>query len=320
MPLFTFSFNWDRQNNRMNRFTILLLGTVLVMLSATEALSRLGFDRISKVQRRQLSERRTLLSIRDTPSSTTRHIAVLGNSLMLDGVDVPLLEEKLQTAAAPVPYLVLATEYYDWLFGLKRLFAEGARPRFVLLGLSPNQLASPRSHGDYSAQYLFEASDLVEIARKTHMDATTATGFFLSKVSKFYGTREITRSFILNAVLPSVSQLFQAKLTNVHPPEVPATTLRALATQRLSAVNELCRANGSQFILVIPPTDQKGSDTISAVGRDLGIPVLVPVPDRVLDSSFYQADGFHLNEMGAQIFTLQLATELTQELPKMLPN
>ena len=56
-----------------------------------------------------------------------------------------------------MPYFVLATEYYDWLFGLKRLFAEGVRPRFVVLGLSPNQLASPRFHGDYSAQYLFEA-------------------------------------------------------------------------------------------------------------------------------------------------------------------
>jgi hypothetical protein len=304
----------------MNRFTILLLGTALVLLSATEGLSRLGFDRISKVQRRQLSQRRTLLSTRDTPSTTTPHIAVLGNSLMLDGVSVPLLEEKLQTVAAPVPYFVLATEYYDWLFGLKRLYAEGARPRFVLLGLSPNQLASPRSHGDFSAQYLFEGSDLMEIARETHMDATTATGFFLSKVSKFYGTREITRSFILNAVLPGVSQLFQAKLVNVHPPEVPATTLRALTAERLSAVNELCRANGSQFVLVIPPTDQKGSDTISVVGKELGIPVLVPVADGVLDQSFYQADGFHLNEMGAQFFTLQLATELKHELTIMSPN
>ena len=79
------------------------------------------------------------------------------------------------------------------------------------------------------------------------MDATTATGFFLSKVSKFYGTREITRSFILNWLLPSVSDLFQAKSANVHPPEIPATTLRALAAERLSALNELCRANGSQF-------------------------------------------------------------------------
>jgi hypothetical protein len=93
-----------------------------------------------------------------------------------------------------------------------------------------------------------------------------------------------------------------------------------LTAERLSAVNELCRANGSQFVLVIPPTDQKGSDTISVVGKELGIPVLVPVADGVLDQSFYQADGFHLNEMGAQFFTLQLATELKHELTIMSPN
>ena len=304
----------------MNRFTILLLGTALVLLSAMEGLSRWGFDRISKEQRRQLSQRRTLLGIRDTPSTTTPHIAVLGNSLPLDGVNVPLLAEKLQTEAAPVPYFVLATEYYDWLFGLKRLFAEGMRPHFVLLGLSPNQFASPYSHGDYSAQYLFEGSDLMEIARKTHMNATTATGFFLSKVSKFYSTREITRSFILSQVLPGVSQLIHAKLANVHPPEVPATTLRALAAERLSAINELCQANSSQFVLVILPTYQNGSDTIAAVGRELGIPVLVPVADGVLDQSFYQADGFHLNEKGAQCFTMQLAMELKHVLTKVSPN
>jgi hypothetical protein len=304
----------------MNRFTILLLGTALVLLSATEGLSRLGFDRTSKVQRRQVSQRRTLLTIKDTPLTTTPHIAVLGNSLLLDGVNVPLLTEKLGGEAAPVPYFVLATEYYDWLFGLKRLFAEGLRPQSVVLGLSPNQFASPRSHGDYSAQYLFERSDLMEIARETHMDATTATEFFLSKVSKFYSTREITRSFILSQVLPGVSQLIQTKLANVHAPEVPETTLRTLAAERLKALNDLCRANGSQFVLVIPPTYQNGAETIATVGQEFGIPVLVPVASGVLDQSFYQSDGFHLNDKGSQFFTMQLATELKHELRKMSPN
>ena len=80
----------------MNRFTILLLATALVLLSATEGFSRWGFDRISKVQRLQLSQRSTLLGIRDTASTATPHIALVGNSLLLDGVNVPLLEEKLE--------------------------------------------------------------------------------------------------------------------------------------------------------------------------------------------------------------------------------
>ncbi len=304
----------------MNRFTILLLCTVVLVLLGTEGLCRWGFDRTSRVHRVEITQRETLLSVKDNAASGMPHIAVLGNSLLLDGVDVPLLTEKLQSQAVPVPYFVLATEYYDWDFALKRLFAEGARPQFVLLGLSPNQLASPRSHGDYAARHLFRRADLLEVARETHMDATTATGFFLSSFSKFYSTREITRSFILNQALPGVSALLRTKLANVPAPEIPVTTLSALATERLQTLSKLCRANGAQFVLVIPPTYQAGAETIAGVGRELGVPVLVPVANGVLDQSFYQTDGFHLNEKGARFFTLQLATELKQELTKMSTN
>jgi hypothetical protein len=304
----------------MNRFTILLLGTGMALLLTTEGLCRWGFDRVSRVHRREISQRETLLSIKDSSSSGIPHIAVLGNSLLLDGVDIPLLTEKLQAQVVPVPYFVLATEYYDWDFALKRLFAEGARPRFVLVGLSPNQLASPRSRGDYSARHLFQRADLLEVAQETHMDATTATGFFLSSFSKFYSTREVARSFILRQALPGVSDLLQTKLASVHAPEVPAATLRALAAERLQTLNRLCNTNGSQFIFVIPPTYQKGGETIEEVGREFGTTVLIPVANGELDQSFYKSDGFHLNEKGSRFFTMQLATELKHELTKMSPN
>jgi hypothetical protein len=268
-----FSFEMTGGQNQMNRFTILLLGTAVVLLLATEGLCRWGFDRTSRVHRLEISQREALLGVEDGASNGISHLAVLGNSLLLDGIDVPLLTEKLKGQVVPVPYFVLATEYYDWDFGLKRLFAEGARPRFVLLGLSPNQLASPRSHGDYSARHLFRRADLLEVAQKTHMDATTATGFFLSSFSKFYSTREIIRSFILGQALPGVSKLLQTKMADIHAPEVPVTTLSVLSAERLQALSKLCRANGAQFVLVIPPTYQKGADTIAGVGREFGIPV-----------------------------------------------
>jgi hypothetical protein len=304
----------------MNRFTILLLGTALALLAVIEGVSVGAFDRTSKVQRRELSQRRALLAVRDTTLSAPPHIAILGNSLLLDGVDVSILREKLEGEATPVTYFVLATEYYDWFFGLKRLFAEGARPRFALLGLSPNQLASPGIRGDYSAQYLFQRRDLMEVVRKTHMDATTAAGFFLSNVSKFYGTREITRGFVLNQVLPGVAELLHGQASSFRDPAIPEMTLRELTTDRLTALNELCRANDSQFVLVIPPTYQIGSETIAEVGRELDIPVLVPVANNELDPSFYQSDGFHLNEKGSKFFSTRLAAELKSEVLKTVPD
>jgi hypothetical protein len=233
---------------------------------------------------------------------------------MLDGVDVPLLDANLKREAVPAPYFVLATEYYDWFFGLKRLFAEGVRPRYVVLGLSPSQLASSRTRGDYSARYLFQKSDLLEVAQKTHMDATTASGFMLSHFSEYYSTRGVIRRFVLSRVLPRVAELLHSRLGSFREPDIEDATLRQLSVERLAALDQLCRANGSRFILVVPPTYQKGADTIAQAGKERGVTVLVPAPYATLDASDFETDGFHLNEKGSKVFTTQLAAELRDQL------
>jgi hypothetical protein len=301
---------------RIDRFTIALLCTVLALLALIEAVSVVGFDRTSKVQRIELSERRTLLGVRDSEENDDPHIAVLGNSLMLEGVDISLLREKIGPAYVPVPYFVLATNYYDWFFGLKRLFAEGMRPRYVLLGLSPNQLAAPGIRGDYSARYLFQPSDLIDVVRETHMDATTASGFLLAHYSEYYSTREATRGFFMIRVLPSVGELFHSLAGSFRDPEIKEAVLEPLAADRLTALDQLCQANGSHFVLVVPPSYQKGAGIIGRVGRQRGVPVLLPVAEDEFDSSYYQSDGVHLNGKGSQVFTTRLAASLSEQLPK----
>ena len=301
---------------RVDRFTIALLCTVFALLALMEALSVVGFDRTSKVQRREVSERRTLLDVRDSEASDDPHVAVLGNSLILEGVDVSLLRAKIEPTYTPVPYFVLGTNYYDWFFGLKRLFAEGMRPRYVLLGLSPNQLAAQGIKGDYSARYLFQQSDLIDVVRKTHMDATSASGFLLAHYSEYYSTREITRGFFMRHVLPGVGELLHSRVVAFRDPEIKEAVLEPLAADRLAALDQLCRANGSHFLLVVPPSYQKGAQIIERAGRERGIPVLVPVPDGEFDASYYQSDGIHLNAKGSQVFTARLAASLREQLPK----
>jgi hypothetical protein len=261
------------------------------------------------------SQRQALLMVTDSLQDGARHVAVLGNSLLLDGVDVPLLAKQIEPTLVPVPYFVLATTYYDWFFGLKRLFAEGMRPRYVLLGLSPNQLASPRTLGDYAARYLFQGGDLLEIARKTRMDGTTASGFFLSHFSQYYSTRRVTRGFVLSRTLPGVEQLLSDLLSAPREPQTPDPELSLLAAERLGALDQLCRVNGSRFMLVIPPTYQNGAETIARIGSALHVMVLVPVAAEALDATYYKNDGFHLNDKGARHFTTRLATTLLDELP-----
>jgi hypothetical protein len=299
---------------RLDRFTVALLCTIVALLALTEAASVVSFDRTSKVQRRELSERRTLLAVRDLEASEDPHIAVLGNSLMLEGVDVSLLRAKIGPTYIPVPYFVLGTNYYDWFFGLKRLFAEGMRPRYVLLGLSPNQLAAPGIKGDYSARYLFQQSDLIDVVRKTHMDATTATGFLLAHYSEYYSTREITRGFFMSRILPGVGELLHGRLGIYHDPEIKEAVLEPLAAERLKALDQLCRANGSHFLLVVPPSYQKGAQILERAGHEGGVAVLVPVAEGEFDASYYQSDGIHLNGKGAGVFTTRLAASLYEWL------
>jgi len=301
---------------RIDRFTSALLCTALILLASIETLSVVGFDRTSKVQRRELSERRALVGIRDSQASDDPHVAVLGNSLMLEGVDVSLLRTKIAPTYVPVPYFVLGTTYYDWYFGLKRLFAEGMRPRFVLLGLSPNQLAARSIKGDYSARYLFQQSDLIDVMRETHMDATSASGFLLAHYSEYYSTREITRGYVMSRVLPGVGELLHSRLGTFHEPDIKEGVLQPLAAARLTELDQLCRANGSRFILVVPPSYQLGAGIIRQIGDERGVTVLLPIAEGEFDASYFQSDGIHLNGKGSQVFTARLAMSLSKQLRK----
>jgi len=61
---------------------------------------------------------------------------------------------------------------------------------------------------------------------------------------------------------------------------------------------------------VIPPTSERGADAIVQAGQENQIRVLAPVADEEFDWSYFQKDGFHLNEKGAKVFTSRLASNL----------
>jgi hypothetical protein len=316
MPSFTSDSDGAENSLRPDRFTIALLGTVLVIFISLEVLCRERFDRASSVQQREVTERQSLLAVRDAGASKDPHIVIVGNSLMLHGVDVPLLEANLDSGIMPVPFFALGTNYYDWYFGLKRLFAQGMRPDYVLLGLSPNQLATSEVRGDISARYLVQQSDLLDFVRETHMDATAASEFILAHYSEYYSTRDITRGYVMNRLLPTVEELLHSRYATYRDPGVEDSVLQQLASSRLEALDQLCRANGARFLFVVPPSYQQGGETILRTGRERGITVLLPVSDNEFDGNDYQEDGIHMNENGARIFTERLAVDLNKELAK----
>lgn len=120
----------------------------------------------------------------------------------------------------------------------------------------------------------------------------------------------------MSRVLPGVGELLHGRLGIFHDPEIKEAVLEPLAVDRLTALEQLCRANGSQFLLAVPPSYQKGAHVIEEAGRERGIPVLVPVADGEFDASYYQSDGIHLNTKGSQEFTARLAASLREKLPQ----
>lgn len=316
MPSFTSDSDSSEHCLRPDRFTIILLCALLVILVSLEFVSRERFDSTSKVQRREVAERKALLDLRDTGTGSDPHIALVGNSLMLEGTNLALLRTQLNPRYVPTPYFVLGTNYYDWFFGLRRLFAEGMRPEYVLLGLSPNQLASSEVRGDISARYMIQQSDLIDVVRQTHMDATRASEFILAHYSEFYSTREITRGYVMSRVLPGVGELLHKRYADIHDSEIGELELKSLAASRLAALDQLCRRNGARLLFVVPPTNQQGGEALVVAGRERGVTVLMPVQYKEFDGSDYQEDGFHMNGKGAHIFTMRLAESLNRELPQ----
>jgi len=308
----------ERQTVRvgLDRFTIVLLATIVVVLVFLEIVSRERFESTSKVEMRELSERAGVLAIRDTAASGEPHVVLLGNSLMLEGIEVQLLKAKIAPGYVPTIYFVLGTNYYDWFYGLRRLFAEGMRPRYIVLGLSPNQLATSEVRGDISAHYLIQQSDLLDLVRQSHMDATRASEFALAHYSVFYSIREVFRSYVMSRVFPSVADLLQKRSASFREPDVSDSVFRPLAAGRLAALDQLCKTYGAHLLFVVPPTYQKGDETIVEAGREDGVTVLLPVKRDEFDQSYYQKDGFHMNQRGAEIFTARVAAELNKELPE----
>ncbi len=83
----------------------------------------------------------------------------------------------------------------------------------------------------------------------------------------------------------------------------------------MSQISRLCGQNGSQFILVVPPSAaaRDGSSAIESAGNRAAVQVLVPFRPQELPDNLY-ADGFHLNYRGSLVFTQALGSGLRKTL------
>ena len=240
---------------------------------------------------------------------------LVGNSLMLEDVDYAELKRELAGRAYVGRFVIEQTYYYDWYFGIRRLFAEGARPKEIVLGIQPSVIPMNQIRGDYSAYYLIGAPDLLRAARALRYDLTQTSSLAFAHFSLFYAGRNNLRNFILNKVDPKYGELLHTLVTQRAPAEMDAESAR-ISTQRLAAINQLCSSHGARFFYFVPPALGRGGESVIGEIRSAGITVLEPFKMNELASSYFR-DGLHLNQRGAGLLTRKLGEELTSELVRL---
>jgi lysophospholipase L1-like esterase len=255
-------------------------------------------------------------AVRVRPATSGEPISVLmvGNSLLLEGVEVDRLQKLTSSQVRIYPIFLEASGYYDWLYGLRRLFREGARPQVVVIGVGVNSFLANSVRQDYSPLMLFGARDTLGVASDLEMDHTATSNLLLAHSSVFWDTRGVIRAQILYRAVPHCRDLFW--MLKRQSPIPPATEFQNMASSRLERLRELCEAHGAKLIILIPPTlsSEHAVREMTIAAQRSRVDTLVPLDPAALSARYYQSDELHLNSEGAQLFTSALATFLPQTL------
>ncbi|PYT29134.1 MAG: hypothetical protein DMG57_12625 [Acidobacteria bacterium] len=238
-------------------------------------------------------------------------VLMVGNSLLLNGVDVDQLRKLTTSTLRIYPIFLEGTGYYDWLYGLRRLFRQGSRPQVVVVGFEVNT-ALANGVWEESPMMLFDARDVLGVAADLGLDYTATSNLLLSHMSAFWEMRSFFRRRILLRLVPHFEDLFPFVRSDLTIPQ--GGEFEAILMSRLRTLRELCEAHGAKLILVIPPTPSSETAVrrMAIASQKVGVNALVPIDPMALSPRFYQRDAIHLNFDGAVRFTSALAVDLSK--------
>ena len=157
----------------------LILAGVCLIGVASEAVAFFGLHRISKIQHRIDEEYRDSLSLPAHSAAGTPTMLLLGNSLLLEGVDLGSLQTAVAGKYAVHRLVIEQTEYLDLYYVLRKVFRSGARPHDVVLCLSVAHLITDDTRGEFMARYM-DAIDVAALGRRKHLDATSTSNYFFA--------------------------------------------------------------------------------------------------------------------------------------------
>jgi hypothetical protein len=288
-----------------------LLACTLIFLCTLELATRFGFRHVSKMERRHATEFAAASSI--VARSGQPSVLVVGNSLLLEGVDFTKLSASMPVGDTIQRFALEDTGLLEWQFGIRRLIAAGSRPSHIILALGVPNFSSNTMHTDYSVFYLLRVRDLPDLASRLHYDRTQAADLYFARLSLFFAGRNLIRNFVLNLIAPSYATVLHGLAVADNQPKRHGD-LRAPMVKSLLDTRRSCDSIGAQLIVLIMPgfSQAEASDVVAAAHR-AGVAVLEPVAEGAFPQRLFR-DGFHLNAEGSQRFTALLTPEIIAHL------
>lgn len=308
-----------RRNLSASTGIVMLCAGLAVLLLGLELSSPKILKHFSRIERRIESETAAAKTLRPVTTDGRPTVLFVGNSLLLEGVQMDALQDGLGSQYAIRRLAVEQTQYLDWYFGLRHLLEQGSRPSVIVLALATDQLASPLTLGEAFAHRDMSPRDFPLVVRQAKLDRTEASDYFLAHWSNWLADKGAIRQDVLILLVPNFRLLAQRIAdhgSHIHDP----ATLIGMAKQRLPELRDLAGSYGVKIILLVPPTLRGDSSVeIQKVGQDVGLPVWVLSPPGEFGRDLY-LDGFHLNDKGSEIFTGRLANQIRTQLPANVAN
>ena len=291
-----------------------LLAICAIVIFGLEASSHYLLNHFSLTYSRISRQYEDGVKVRHAGTGEPPSVLMVGNSLLLHGIQLDRLRSMTSSSMQIYPIFLEATGYYDWLYGLRKIFREGARPDVVVVGVGVNYFLGNSTRQDYAPMLFLDGRDTLAMASDLQLDRTATSNLWLAHVSTFWDTRSAIRTQVLNHFVPHLEDLFS--LVSPRPAIPQGREFEEITVPRLQRLRELCEAHGAKLILLVPPTlaSESAVSEMSYAARSVGVDVSVPIDPAALPSKYYQPDGMHLNREGAALFTLALANDLPERV------
>jgi len=280
----------------------------VICLIALEALSAYMLYYRSETYRRVSQQLVWSAGARPAGPGEPASVVMIGNSLFLHGVQVERLRELTSKSLRIYPIFLEGTGYYEWLYGLRRIFRLGARPQVVVVELDVTGFLWNGMRTEYSPMLFFDTPDVLNVGSDLDLDRTARSNLLLAHWSAFWNMHSVVRTQILRLFVPHINDLLfsitQAQRQHSIDPES-----EAIVEARLKTLQELCERYGAKMLMLAPPTlsSENALRKLVRVSRQLGVTTLVPTDPATLTARHYLVDGFHLNSEGAALFTAAIA-------------